>query len=110
MIAFGRIDSFLRARWSDCNRNTCAQDDDIKLVNLSLLRTANLLPWKTLCLSRSIAAFIMLRRRGIPAVIFAGVKFCEGSSLQAHAWVHAGHDLPNGNSENSEFTAVLRIG
>ena len=61
--------------------------DDIKLVNLSLSRAANLLPWKSLCLSRSIAAFIMLRRRGIPAVMFAGVKFAEDSSLLAHAWV-----------------------
>ena len=84
--------------------------DDIKLVNLSLSRAANLLPWKSLCLSRSIAAFIMLRRRGIPAVMFAGVKFSEDSSLLAHAWVHTGRGVIDGNSENSAFTPLVRIG
>ena len=89
-IAFRHIDSFLRARWNDCTRGAFDRADDIKLVNLSLSRAANLLPWKSLCLSRSIAAFIMLRRRGIPAVMFAGVKFSEDSSLLAHAWVDTG--------------------
>src|SRR5262245_44852747 len=86
-IAFRHIDTFLRARWNDGARCVNA-GDDIELVKLSLSRIASLLPWKTLCLSRSIAEFIMLRRRGIPAVLYMGVKFLENSSLHAHAWVH----------------------
>jgi hypothetical protein len=109
-IAFRHIDSFLRARWSGRNQRTFGSDDDVKLVNLSLSRIANLLPWKSPCLSRSVAAFIMLRRRGIPAVMVAGVKFSEDSSLVAHAWVHTGNDVTNANSENSPFAGVVRIG
>jgi hypothetical protein len=110
-IAFRRIDSFLRARWNDNTPDAFnAADDDIELVKLSLSRMASLLPWKTLCLSRSIAEFIMLRRRGIPAVMYMGVKFLENSSLHAHAWVHTGRDLTEGNSDNSAFTPVVRIG
>jgi Transglutaminase-like superfamily len=109
-IAFRHIDSFLRARWSDQNQPTFGSDDDVKLVNLSLSRIANLLPWKGSCLSRSIAAFIMLRRRGIPAAIIAGVKFSEDRSLHAHAWVHIGHGEPDGNAENPAFTPVVKIG
>ena len=52
----------------------------------------------------------MLRRRGIPAVMVAGVKFSEDSSLHAHAWIDTGHPRPNANSENSAFTAIVRIG
>ena len=52
----------------------------------------------------------MLRRRGIPAVMVAGVKFSEDSSLHAHAWIDTGHGEPNASSENSAFTAVVRIG
>jgi hypothetical protein len=109
MISFRHIDSFLRARWHDGAASDCSRADDIDLVNLSLSRAANLLPWKSLCLSRSIAAFIMLRRRGIAAVMIAGAK-SENSSLHAHAWVHTAHGVIGGNSENAAFTPLLRIG
>jgi hypothetical protein len=107
-IAFRYIDSFLRGRWK--NGNDLNRADDIKLITLSLSRAASLLPGKAPCLSRSIAAFIMLRRRGIPAVIVVGVKFAEYTSLIAHAWVHTGHDATNAKSENSAFATVVRIG
>ena len=109
-IAFRYIDSFLRGRWNDGAPDVLGHADDIKLVALSLSRAARLFPWKSLCLSRSIAAFVMLRRRGIPAVMLAGVKFSEHSSLIAHAWVHTGHEISDSKSENSEFIAVVRIG
>lgn len=105
-IAFRHIDSFLRARWKGQSKGAFSHVDDIKLVKLSLSRAAKLFPWKNLCLSRSITAFAMLRRRGIPAVMFAGVKFSEGSSLLAHAWVHAGGDEP----ESAGFAPLIRIG
>src|ERR1700758_2727806 len=66
-FAFRHIESYLRVHWNDRRRDVDRPDDindDIKLVNLSLLRAANVLPWKSLCLSRSIAGLIMLRRRG----------------------------------------------
>jgi Transglutaminase-like superfamily len=110
-IAFRHIDNFLRARWSDVTRGAIDAADDVeRLVKLSLSRITSVLPWKTLCLSRSIAEFIMLRRRGIPAVMYMGVKFHQNSSLHAHAWVHTGPDFPEGNSDSSGFTPVVRIG
>jgi hypothetical protein len=109
-IAFRHIDSFLRARWNDIAPGGGKHAEDIKLVSLSLARAGDLFPWKRLCLSRSIAAFIMLRRRGIPAILFAGVKFLEDSSLSAHAWVDTGGRAIDGNSDNSGFAAVVKIG
>ena len=108
-IAFRHIDNFLHTRWKDAPRDS-DHADDIKLVKLSVSRAANLLPSKSLCLSRSIAEFIMLRRRGIPAVMYAGVKFSENSSLSAHAWVHSGREAANGNSENCAYTSLVTIG
>jgi hypothetical protein len=107
-IAFRRIESFLRARWNDDTRNAVDVAEVVKLADVSLSRAVNLLPWKNLCLSRSMAAFIMLRRRGIPVVMVAGVKFSGAFSLHAHAWID--HPEPSASSENSAFTAVLRIG
>ncbi len=109
-IAFRHINGFLRARWNNHSRGALDAAEDIKLANLSLSRAVNLLPCKSLCLSRSMAAFIMLRRRGIPAVLIAGVKFSEDSSLHAHAWIHTDHAEPDADSKNSAFTAVVKIG
>jgi hypothetical protein len=109
-IAFKHIDGFLRAHWNDGTRDGINRADDIELVKLSVSRAASPLPWKSLCLSRSIAAFIMLRRRGIPAVMFAGVKYFENYSLLAHAWVHTARGVIGGNSENAGFTPLVRIG
>lgn len=107
-IAFRHIYSYLGDRWRHSSGNLDLTDD-IRLVKLALSRAARCLPWESLCLSRSIAAFIMLRRRGIPAVMFAGVKLKE-SSLIAHAWVRAGHELTDLSPDDAVFTTVLTIG
>ena len=109
-IRFKHLERFLRARWNDAARDTGDTAEIIKLVDVSLSRIVKLSPWKGLCLSRSMAEFIMLRRRGIPAVIVAGVKFSEYSSLLAHAWIDTGHDKPDVSEDNSSFTAIMRIG
>jgi hypothetical protein len=100
----------MHAYWNGGTRNEFDSNDDIKLINVSVSRAANLLPWESLCLSRSIAAFIMLRRRDISAVMFAGVKFSDDSSLLAHAWVHTADVVTDESSDNSAFTIVVRIG
>jgi len=109
-LAFRHIDRILRVPWQF--REKCRGDEsqELTLVNRSVARAANLLPCNSLCLSRSIAAFVMLRRRGIPGAILMGVAFAEDRSLQAHAWVETGkaenHQLP----EKLGFTPILRIG
>ena len=114
IFAFRRIERHLRAH---CNNdrilgNSASADDvkEIKLVDLSVARAAVVLPFKSLCLSRSIATFTMLRRRGFPAVLFAGVRVCADSSLIAHAWVEPGCGMMERNSEKSAFTTLVRIG
>src|SRR5262245_10814207 len=82
--------------------------DDIRAVNLSLSRAAKLLPWEGLCLSRSIAALIMLRRRGIPAVVFAGAKFEKSSLLHAHAWVRVGSGVIETSPKETAFRTLIR--
>ncbi len=109
-IAFKRIDRFLRTHWNNGSQARVNREQEIWLVQRSVSQAANVLPWKTLCLSQSIAEFIMLRRRGIPAVMFAGVRFSDDSSLDAHAWVDTGFEMNGKRSDNSHFTPVIRIG
>src|SRR5262245_11259374 len=113
IIAFRHINSFLHY-WSDRIPKVVPSDDmrsDIELIDLSLSRAANALPGRSRCLSRSITKLIMLHRRSIPAVLFAGVKCLDDSSLTAHAWVCAGDTSGNLDlSENAEFTVLVRVG
>src|SRR5262249_43454563 len=97
-IPFRHIDKFLRAHWKDSVQCNFDHEEEIDLLQRSISRAAHILPWENLCLSRSIAKFIMLRRRGIRAVIFAGARFCNHSSLEAHAWV----DLDIANNKSSD--------
>jgi Transglutaminase-like superfamily len=113
VIPFKRIYNFLCRRYGYVKTHACEASNcagDIKLIDLSILRAANGLPWSNLCLSRSIAAFIMFRRRGIPAVLLAGVKVLEDSSLSAHAWVNTSDEASKKNPQNSEFSVVVKIG
>jgi hypothetical protein len=109
-IAFRHIDRFLRTRWNDEIQGCVDREQEIRLVQRSISRAVNVLPWRSLCLSQSIAEFIMLRRRGIPAVMFAGVRFSGNSSLDAHAWVDTGLVVNDKRSENSGFVPLIRIG
>jgi hypothetical protein len=112
IFAFERIERHLRARCKNDRISASAYDvkGNIKLVDLSVARAAVVLPFKSLCLSRSIATFTMLRRLGFPAVLFAGVRVCADSSLIAHAWVEPGCGMMEKNSEKSAFTTLVRIG
>jgi Transglutaminase-like superfamily len=115
-VAFRHINSYLH-HWNERSRKAIVRSDDInndiRLIDISISRATNVLPWNSLCLSRSIAKLIMLHRRGIPAMLFAGVKSLEDSSLCAHAWVQAGDCFSGENSdrsESTEFTILVRIG
>jgi hypothetical protein len=109
LISFNHIYRFLNSGWNEELPGGSGRAEDIRLINLSLLRAAGRLPFRCLCLSRSIATFIMLRRRDVPAVILAGVKF-EGLSLAAHAWVRAGSGANDQEPENMAFAPILSIG
>ena len=111
-LPFRHIESLMRARWyvgtKRCANRSEEFGREISLVKFSLARASNTLPWNTLCLSRSIAGFVMLSRRGVPAVMFAGVKL-DGSDFRAHAWVQAGREALTKNPENAVFTPLIRI-
>jgi hypothetical protein len=110
---FKRIYNFLSDSYGTSETATRQANDDvseINLIKLSISRVANGLPWRSLCLSRSIVGFVMLRRRGIPATLFAGAKILENSSLVAHAWINIGNEENEKILRDSDFAVVVRIG
>lgn len=109
-IAFKHIDRFLRTRWTEVPPDVFDCGGDIKLVERSVSRATLLWPWPSKCLSRSIATFTMLRRRGVPATLFAGARVSEDSSLYAHAWVGVGDEASDQRSEDVRYATLVRIG
>src|SRR5215831_16589523 len=107
-MPFRHIERYLRAHWGGGAADICDRHEDVRLIRLSLSRAGSLFRWKAPCLSRSIAEFIMLRRRGIPAVMYMGVKVIENSALSAHAWVEA--SVAGADQECGGYANVLVIG
>jgi hypothetical protein len=107
-MPFGRIERYLRAHWGGGAADVCDRHEDVRLIRLSISRAGSLFRWKAPCLSRSIAEFIMLRRRGIPAAIYMGVKVIENCALSAHAWVEA--SAAGADRDCGGYANVLVIG
>ena len=68
---------------------------EIRLVKLRRIRwaiitTARRVPWRARCFQQGFAAQAMLRRRGVPSVLYYGAAQDDKSGLLAHVWVRAG--------------------
>lgn len=61
------------------------------------------------CLPRALAAYAMLRRRGILSRLRLGVAR-DGESVSAHAWVEVGKEKVVGGSEAERFTPIADFG
>ena len=59
-------------------------------VRWAIVTAARRVPWRALCIQQGLAAQFMLRRRGIPSVLYYGAALREGD-LKAHVWVRDGN-------------------
>jgi hypothetical protein len=56
-------------------------------VRWAILAAARRVPWRSVCFQRGLAAQFMLRRRGIPSVLYYGAAQDNQSGLSTHVWV-----------------------
>lgn len=56
-------------------------------VSWAIERVAPVLPFKVVCLPRALAAWQLLRRRGVPARLHFGIVMTNPNQKQAHAWL-----------------------
>jgi hypothetical protein len=78
----------------------------VRRVRWAIIATAARVPWRALCFQQGLAAQFMLRRRGIPSVLYYGAAQDNRSGLYAHVWVRDGDDDVVGGEVASRF-AVL---
>ena len=106
VVPFRTITQRLRPRAVDQSRDL---DDRSATIARMVSATANYVP-RASCLTRSIALFSMLRRRGYAVVIKIGVDKKLGGKLDAHAWVETvdGACLPYNQTLGSTPIFTLR--
>lgn len=91
---------------------TPAQQDTARKVGAALQSASRRLPVTILCLPRSLAGRIMLRRRGIPCQLHLGTRLEEAGDqrrLSAHAWLTCGAENVCGTAEAENFIEIARF-
>lgn len=63
---------------------------ETRRVRWAIAASARRVPWRAMCFQQGLAAQIMLRRRGIPSVLYYGAAPDDQRGLMAHVWVRDG--------------------
>ncbi len=72
-------------------------------IRWAIERASRLLPGKTVCFPRGIAAQIMCRKRGINTILWYGAKVSPVTGLTAHVWVQDGSEGIVGHQVAREY-------
>src|SRR5262249_29982358 len=59
----------------------------VRSIRWAILATSRRVPWRALCLQQGLAAQFMLRKRGIPSVLYYGAARDDEGGLLTHVWV-----------------------
>jgi Transglutaminase-like superfamily len=71
------------------NAPTDIQLIEIRRIRWAVLATSREVPWRAKCFEQGLAAQYMLRRRGVPSVLYYGATQDNQRGLYAHVWVRA---------------------
>jgi hypothetical protein len=79
-----------------------------KRVRWAIIACAGRVPWRANCFEQGLAAQFMLRRRGVPSVLYYGAAPDDRRGLSAHVWVREG-DFDVIGGEIASRYAILAI-
>lgn len=108
-VPFRLIAPLLGRRCSPACVSGHADLETVHRVRRMMKLVARHLPWSPRCLSRAIAAKLLLRRRGISSVLCLGIRRC-GDRVDAHAWVVAGAVVVTGGESLKDFAPLAWFG
>jgi hypothetical protein len=106
ILPFRRIGRLAELRSRGTIPSADQRRDIIRRVRWSLLASARRAPWRALCFEQGLAAQWMLRRRGIPSVLYYGAAPNNTKGLAAHVWVRDGNVDVIGGETASEFALL----
>jgi hypothetical protein len=103
-LSFARLAAFATSslwRWQ-----RLADPAAAAAIGRAIEAAARRAPWPVLCFEKGLAAHAMLRRRGLPSVLYYGGRNDAERGLTAHVWVGLGGSSVVGGDTAAEF-AVL---
>ena len=79
---------------------------EVKRIRWAIVVSARRVPWHAMCFQQGLAAQFILRRRGVPSVLYYGVAPDEGGGLSSHVWVLDGDVNVIGGEIASRFAQL----
>ena len=92
-------------RRSQPSQQTCLTE--MRRIRWAIIACAPRVPWHAMCFQRGLAAQFMLRRRGVPSVLYYGAAPDEQTGLSAHVWVRASGVDVIGSEIASRFAVLM---
>jgi hypothetical protein len=84
-----------------------ADPEFLRRVTYAVSSAANHVPWRSDCFPQTIAARVLLKRRGYESIIHVGVERVGEDMLNGHAWLTCGDIVVTGGSELHRYTELL---
>jgi hypothetical protein len=72
------------------------QLQQLQAIKRALARCMRYVPWDAECYTQALTARILVRRRGIPLLLFVGFSASDGERLLGHAWTVCGSYIVTG--------------
>jgi hypothetical protein len=112
MLPYRRVASLLRLTQSDASDVPPASTADhgagrnAQAIGWAVQGTAARTPWPSTCLVQSLAGYVMLRRHGVPSVVYLGVAKDAAGEFIAHSWLRCGDHIVTGGGSLQRYSAI----
>lgn len=107
VYSFGRLAEKLAGEAAV--ENTEADAEYLQRVSYAVAAAANNVPWRSDCFPQSIAARMLLKRRGFGSTIHIGVERQGDDVLNGHAWLTCGNTVVTGGAELHRYLEMHRL-
>lgn len=110
-LPFRRIAAWVGTAGAEsCGTAPPEQVETAKMVGWAVERLGRKVPWDARCLTQAVAAWAMLKRRGLDGTISFGAAKSESGELKAHAWLRFGPCVVTGGAGHEDFKVLTTLG
>ena len=110
MLPFRRLASLLGLTQSDPSEVSLASGAShraqAEAIGWAVQGVAARTPWLSTCLVQSLAGYLMLRRHGVPSIVYLGVAKDAAGEFTAHSWLRCGDRIVTGGGSAQRYSAI----
>lgn len=106
-MSFGRLSEHLAAEPGKAG--TPPDREYVDRVGYAVRAASGAVPWRADCFPQTIAARMLLKRKGYNSTIHLGVEKAGGGNIAGHAWLTCDGVLVTGGEDLDRYTEMHRI-